>query len=81
MPTHDDKQKAGRLLDRAVELHRSSAAAVVVAGGLLIPSYFGVISGWVGASVIGMSIIVYGVAELHIRAARRIMNRQHRRQP
>lgn len=77
MPTHDDKQKAGRLIDRAVELHRSSAAAIVVAGGLLIPSYFGVVSAWVGVSVLGMAALVYFVGEWHTRAARRIMNSRY----
>lgn len=81
MPTHDDKQKAGRYLTKGEESTRGSLSATVVAGGLLVT---GLVRGdesvlWAGAGVLLAAGVMHGVGELYLQAAKRIMNRQHRR--
>ncbi len=79
MATHDDKKKAERYIIKAEELTRSSTAALLVAAGLLVASYFTNTSGWVGVCVIAMGLLALGAGELYLRSARRLMDRQYRR--
>lgn len=79
MATHEEREEAARYLDKAVEFHRSSMAACLVGGGLIVATVVGPVSSWAGACVLGMAIIAYGVGALYTRAARRILNAQYRR--
>lgn len=79
MATHEDQQKAGRWLDMAVEFHRSSMAAALVGGGLIVAALLGAASPWAGACVIGMAGVGYGVGTFYTRAARRLLNSAYRR--
>lgn len=79
MATHEERQQAGRWLDMAVEFHRSSMAACLVGGGLVVAALLGAMSPWAGACVLVMAGIGYGVGALYTRAARRLLNSAYRR--
>jgi hypothetical protein len=81
MPTHDERRKAERYLSKAEECLRTSISTLIVAGGLAVPAIFlrEWSLGWAGASMVGMAILMWGISELYIRAANRILNLQYRR--
>lgn len=78
MATHEERQQAARWLDKAMEFHRSSMAACLVGGGLIVAALLEAASPWVGACVLGMAGVGYGVGELYTRAARRVLNSAYR---
>lgn len=79
MATHDEKQKALRLLSRGEEVTRSGIPLVLVGAAIGCAGY---IQGnddilWAGIACIMASAVTQGIGELYLQAARRIMDRRN----
>lgn len=79
MATHDERQKASRLLNKGEEITRAGIPLVLAGGAIGIAGY---IQGnddilWAGIACIMASALAQGAGELYLKAARRIMDRRN----
>ena len=76
MPTHEEKQRAHRHIDRAEELFRNSASACAVAMGLGVATVAFGSDPWLGPCVFGAAVLLHLAGRGYLHVARGLRMRQ-----